>query len=164
MPVRDGKDRVLCDHRDLQRMCRADAARGLIAIGNTIELKPDLAFSHALNRNFDVTKAESGIVARTVRIKIERADRAMRACAELAVARHLRIRPGRCSRRQQPKRTELPVGIALTQNSLPFFSAHTGALASRPSRPLALSANVSRAIPSACSANSAGRSCLMVNG
>src|SRR5437879_2646413 len=57
---------------------------------------------------------------------------------------------------------EMPV--QRTQDNLPQRTRRTVDLVSRPSRLRALPANVSRAMPSAASANSAGRFCLMVNG
>src|SRR2546428_13123336 len=120
MPGRQRQPPVLCHPRDLERMPGANPACALIAIGDAIEFEPHLACPYMLNRNFDVAKAERRIVARTLGIEIECADRAVPAWTQRAVARHLRIRPCRCARRQPPEPTELTIGIASTQNNLPL--------------------------------------------
>src|SRR5215510_13093945 len=47
----------------------------------------------------------------------------MRAGADLAVLRYLRVRPRRRSRRQQAERAELTIGIAIAQSLLPLAAA-----------------------------------------
>src|SRR5882672_9894616 len=153
--------------RKPDRVIGADAAGGLVSICDAIELDADLARRNVLNRQLDVDKAERGIVVRALLVKVERADLAMHTRAELAVPRHLRIGPRRCSRGQGPERTELSVRIALSHAFLPDLAIPVVCFASQGVRfrkRAALAANVSRLASSACSANCAGRSCLIENG
>src|SRR5439155_4707186 len=111
-----------------------------------------LVFRHALDRKLDVAETEGWIIARAVRVEIECADLAMRACTQGTVFRHLRIGPGRRARWQWSERTELAIGIAIAQRAALPLRLCADAFSSSPNNCPALAAKDSRAMPSARSA------------
>src|SRR5260370_10158082 len=100
--------------RELDRTSRADAAGCLVSIGDAIEFDPDFACRNALNRQFDVEKAERGIIIRALRVEIERADHPVLAPPQFVLPLHLRIWPLRRPLRTWPHRHDLPIRLPLT--------------------------------------------------
>src|SRR5260370_9277168 len=146
--------------RELDRMSRADAAGCLVSIGDAIEFDPDFACRNALNRQFDVEKAERGIIIRALCVEIERAYHPVLARPQFVVPRHLRLGPRRRPRRQRAQRTELPIRITLSHASPPdccrFVTSRCRAYIEEGARfrkRAAFAAKLSRLISRACSAN-----------
>src|ERR1700682_2309746 len=119
-----GRSRGLAAGHDRKsdRMSSADAAGSLVPIGNAIKFDADSAGLDALNRQFDVEKAERGVVIGAFLIKIERADFAMHARTEFAVPGHLRVGPRRRARGRWPQGAALSIRITLSHHSLPDCS------------------------------------------
>src|ERR1700730_6930299 len=116
-----GRSRGLAAGHDRKpdRMSGADAAGSLVPISNAIKFDADSAGRDALNRQFDVEKAERGVVVGAFFIEIERADFAVHARTEFAVPGHLRVGPRRRARGRWPQGAELSIRIALSHRSLP---------------------------------------------